>query len=527
MGSVKQTRRILKWVGNALLAVMLVWTLTPFYWMVATSLKKDKEIYGFEATLIPRQPNLDAYRRLLAQTPFVLYLRNGTVVAVSTTVASLVFGCLGAYALARLRFRGRALIARGLIFTYLVPQSLLFIPLFAVMSTLALTDTLKGLTLAYLGFTLPFCTWLLLGYFRSVPLELEEAALVDGCSRLGALVRVILPMSLPALAVVAFFSFTQAWNEFLYANVFVNSVEARTITTGLTLFVVEDVFFWGTDDGGGMPGHRAARRGVPGLPAVGRQGADARRGEGLTQRRERWQSRRRPGGKCSRRRAWRRASRRRRGGSSSRATRSGRRRSSSGTCRTSPLADELQKQQVYEFAKQAGVKESEVEYATVANEQFDAKLAAALEAGNPPDVTRLYESNVQYYAAGNHLLDVNDVVEKMRREPQGIFESSMAAVLYKGRAMGVPLAVNPWPVHARLDLLEQAKVEYPKTWDEFIETSKKIQSPPRLFAFGMCLGLVADTTDNVMEPPVVLRRQDGARRQQDGRDELGPRTWPA
>ena len=245
MGSVTRTRRLLKWVGNALLVVMLVWTLMPFYWMVATSLKRDKEIYGFEATLIPRQPNLDAYRRLFAQTPFVLYLRNSTIIAVSTTVASLVLGCLGAYALARLRFRGRAVIARGLIFTYLVPQSLLFIPLFAVMSTLALTDTLKGLTLAYLGFTLPFCTWLLLGYFRSVPLELEEAALVDGCSRLGALVRVILPMSLPALAVVAFFSFTQAWNEFLYANVFVNSVEARTITMGLTLFVVEDVFFWG------------------------------------------------------------------------------------------------------------------------------------------------------------------------------------------------------------------------------------------------------------------------------------------
>ena len=245
MGSVTRTRRILKWVGNVLLVVMLIWTLMPFYWMVATSLKRDKEIYGFDATLIPRQPNLDSYRRLFAQTPFVLYLRNSTIIAVSTTVASLVLGCLGAYALARLRFRGRAVIARGLIFTYLVPQSLLFIPLFAVMSTLALTDTLKGLTLAYLGFTLPFCTWLLLGYFRSVPLELEEAALVDGCSRLGALVRVILPMSLPALAVVAFFSFTQAWNEFLYANVFVNSVEARTITMGLTLFVVEDVFFWG------------------------------------------------------------------------------------------------------------------------------------------------------------------------------------------------------------------------------------------------------------------------------------------
>jgi multiple sugar transport system permease protein len=131
------------------------------------------------------------------------------------------------------------------VFTYLVPTSLLFIPMFAMMSALRLTDSLYGLIIAYLGFDVPFCTWLLMGYFRSVPLELEEAALVDGCSRMGTLVRIILPMSLPALAVVAFFSFTQAWNEFLYANVFVNSVEVRTITTGLTLFIVEDVFFWG------------------------------------------------------------------------------------------------------------------------------------------------------------------------------------------------------------------------------------------------------------------------------------------
>ena len=245
MRSVTRTRRVLKWTGNVLLVLLLIWTLVPFYWMVATSLKKDKEIYGFEATLIPRQPTLDAYRRLFAQTPFVKYLVNSSVIAISTTAASLVLGCLGAYALARLRFPGRTVIARGLIFTYLVPPSLLFIPLFAVMSTLNLIDTRHGLMLAYLGFTVPFCTWLLLGYFRSVPLELEEAALVDGCSRMSALVRIILPMSLPALAVVAFFSFTQAWNEFLYANVFTNSADVRTITTGLTLFVVEDVFFWG------------------------------------------------------------------------------------------------------------------------------------------------------------------------------------------------------------------------------------------------------------------------------------------
>ncbi len=245
MASIAKSRRTAKAAGNTLLVVFLVWTLVPFYWMVATSLKKDKEIYGFEATLIPHRPTLDSYRRIFVQTPFAKYMRNSTVVAVGTTLASLALASLGAYALARLRFPGRNVIARGLIFTYLVPPSLLFIPLFAVLSTLSLIDTRSGLTLAYLGFTVPFCTWLLLGYFRSVPIELEEAALVDGCSRLGALVRIILPMSLPALAVVAFFAFTQAWNEFLYANVFVNSVDVRTVTTGLTLFIVEDVFFWG------------------------------------------------------------------------------------------------------------------------------------------------------------------------------------------------------------------------------------------------------------------------------------------
>jgi multiple sugar transport system permease protein len=245
MRSVSGGRRALKWVGNTLLALMLVWTLVPFYWMIATSLKKDREIYGFEATLIPRQPTLQNYARLFDKTPFVKYLRNSTIVAVGNTLASLAFATLAAYALARLRFPGRKLIARGLVFTYLVPPALLFIPLFAVMSALRLVDTHHGLILAYLSFSVPFSTWLLMGYFRSVPLELEEAALVDGCSRLGSLFRVILPMSLPALAVVAFFSFTQSWNEFLYANVFVNSVEVRTVTTGLTLFIVEDVFFWG------------------------------------------------------------------------------------------------------------------------------------------------------------------------------------------------------------------------------------------------------------------------------------------
>jgi multiple sugar transport system permease protein len=229
------TQRLLRWIGNGLLVVMLIWTLVPFYWMIATSLKKDKEIYGFEATLVPRHPTLDAYRLLFAKTPFVKYVRNSTIIAVATTAASLVLGCLGAYALARLRFPGRKAIARGLVFTYLVPPSLLFIPLFAVMSAFRLIDTYHGLVLAYLGFTVPFCTWLLMGYFRSVPLELEEAALVDGCSRLQALAKVAWPLAAPGIVSAAAFAFILSWTEFLFALVLTrtNSVTLPVALAGI------------------------------------------------------------------------------------------------------------------------------------------------------------------------------------------------------------------------------------------------------------------------------------------------------
>jgi multiple sugar transport system permease protein len=238
-------RRVFQGIGNGVLALMVLWTAIPFYWMIATSLKHDKEIYGYEATLIPERPTLANYATVFRETPYMLYLRNSVVVAVGSTVLSMIIAVLGAYAIARLDFPGRALLARGLVFTYLVPTSLLFIPMFAMMSAFRLTDSLYGLTIAYLGFDVPFCTWLLMGYFKSVPVELEEAARVDGCNRVSALVRIVLPMSLPALVVVTFFSFTHAWNEFLYAHVFTSTTSARTVTTGLVNFMSQDVFFWG------------------------------------------------------------------------------------------------------------------------------------------------------------------------------------------------------------------------------------------------------------------------------------------
>jgi ABC-type glycerol-3-phosphate transport system permease component len=126
-----------------------------------------------------------------------------------------------------------------------MPSSLLFIPLLIIIRGVGLQNTLEGLVLSYLGFTVPFCTWLLMGYFMSIPIELEESAMVDGCGRLGVLLRIVLPLTVPALAVVAFFSFTLSWNEFIYASVLVSDLNVRTIPTGIPNFIVEDVFFWG------------------------------------------------------------------------------------------------------------------------------------------------------------------------------------------------------------------------------------------------------------------------------------------
>jgi multiple sugar transport system permease protein len=237
--------RLYRGLGSVVLVVLIFWTLAPLYWMVTTSIKESSEIYGTGATLWPNNPTLENYRILFTETNFGTYFVNSVIVALATTMFSLVLAALGAYALTRLDFPGRKLFARSLVYTYLMPHTMLFIPLLAMLVNIGLVNTLSGLVLVYLGFTVPFCTWLLMGYFLSIPVEIEEAGLVDGCSRLGVLFRIILPITVPALAVVAFFSFTLSWNEYIYASVLVANVSVRTIPTGIPNFIVEDVFFWG------------------------------------------------------------------------------------------------------------------------------------------------------------------------------------------------------------------------------------------------------------------------------------------
>jgi ABC-type glycerol-3-phosphate transport system permease component len=243
--SAARQRWLRELLAYLVLLVLMIWTLGPLYWMVTTSIKTNAEVYGTTATLWPRQPTLQNYRVLFTRTPFAVYFQNSALIALGTTFITVLASALGAYALVRLRFPGRRLLARVLVYSYLVPQSLLFIPLFTILVNAGLSNTRTGLVLTYLGFTVPFCTWLLRGYFLSAPVELEEAGLVDGCSRLGVLFRIVMPVTLPALAVTAFFSFTLSWNEYLYASVFVSDVNAKTIPTGIPSFIVEDVFFWG------------------------------------------------------------------------------------------------------------------------------------------------------------------------------------------------------------------------------------------------------------------------------------------
>src|SRR5712691_1392509 len=193
-GSTRVGRRSIGrgWIIATYVALILfvLWTIIPFVWMILASLKTNKEIYQ-DFTIVPKSLYFGHYVSLLGGK-FSIWMRNSAEVSIAATALSITLGSIGAYAITRLRFAGRRVIALGLVFTYLVPQSLLFIPLFQVVAGLGLSDTVGALILVYPTITLPFCTWLLMSYFRSIPLELEDAALIDGCNRLGVLWRIVL-----------------------------------------------------------------------------------------------------------------------------------------------------------------------------------------------------------------------------------------------------------------------------------------------------------------------------------------------
>lgn len=221
-----------------------LWTIFPFLWIIQTSLKPDRDIYR-AISIWPREFTLEHYQNVFADTPFLTYFRNSFMVAILTTAIAMTIALLAAYALTRLSFFGRTFVARATVVTYLVPASLLFIPLTQVALQFNLTNRALGLVVIYLIFSVPFSTWLTISYFNTIPSDLEDAALVDGANRLQALISVFIPLALPALAVVALFTFTQSWNEFLFALLLVTSDSQKTLPVGLSEFVIGDVFAWG------------------------------------------------------------------------------------------------------------------------------------------------------------------------------------------------------------------------------------------------------------------------------------------
>jgi multiple sugar transport system permease protein len=229
------------------LGVFLIVLLFPFYWMAITALKPNAELLDHERNPFwVLAPTLDHFRHLLFETEYPRWLYNTLLVSVASTALSLSASVLAAYAIERLRFKGAKSVGLLIFLSYLVPPSILFIPLSTLIFRLGLYDTPFALILSYPTALIPFCTWLLMGYFRSIPFELEECALMDGASRMQVLRKIILPLSVPGLISAGIFAFTLSWNEFIYALTFISSSEMKTVPVGVVTELVDgDVYHWG------------------------------------------------------------------------------------------------------------------------------------------------------------------------------------------------------------------------------------------------------------------------------------------
>jgi multiple sugar transport system permease protein len=238
------------------LGAFLVVLLFPFYWMAITTLKPNEELLSREGNPFwVQHPTLAHVKKLLFDTNYPEWLWNTMLIAVVATFLSLVASVLAAYAIERLRFRGSRYVGMSIFLAYLVPPSILFIPLATMVYKLDLFDTRLALILTYPTFLIPFCTWLLMGYFKSIPFELEECALIDGASRIQILARIILPLAVPGLISAGIFAFTLSWNEFIYALTFISSSEVKTVPVAVVTELVEgDVYHWGSLMAGALLG---------------------------------------------------------------------------------------------------------------------------------------------------------------------------------------------------------------------------------------------------------------------------------
>lgn len=238
------------------LLVFLIVLLFPFYWMAITAVKPEAELLSRDGNPFwVINPTLTHFHKLLFETAYPQWLWNTVLVSVVSTFISLAASVFAAYSIERLRFKGSKHVGLSIFLAYMVPPSILFIPLANVVFNLGLFDTRWALILTYPTFLIPFCTWLLMGYFRSIPVELEECALIDGANRWQILVKIVLPLAVPGLISAGIFAFTLSWNEFIYALTFIQSSENKTVPVGvLTELVRSDVYEWGSLMAGALIG---------------------------------------------------------------------------------------------------------------------------------------------------------------------------------------------------------------------------------------------------------------------------------
>jgi len=229
------------------LTAFLFFALFPFYWMFISSFKTNPELYNLRAKrLLINNPTLEQFKELFRKTAIIRWLCNSFFVSFLTSMISLALGIMAGYALARLKFPGAEAFGLATFITYLVPTTLIFIPLASVVKSLRLTNSIWALVATYPTFLIPFCTWMLIAYFKSIPKDMEECAMIDGCSRVGAMIRIVLPMAIPGIVFSGMFSFTLSWNEFVYALTFISSTTHKTISVAVpTELIRQDAYFWG------------------------------------------------------------------------------------------------------------------------------------------------------------------------------------------------------------------------------------------------------------------------------------------
>ncbi len=239
-------QRIFKQIFLYLLLSLITFVLIfPFLWMVSTSLKPIQDIFTAEPVWIPTRPTSSHYIELATKTGFFRYFLNSLIVSAATTVVTLLVSTFFAYGVSRFKFRGRKMILRLLLVSQMFPLVLLIIPIFTIFIKLQIVNTYLSLIIAYCTFSVPFATWMLKAYFDDFPLELEESAMIDGCSPIGALMRVVMPLSAPSIAAVGLYSFVLSWQEFMFALTLTRTDTMRTLPVGINMMIGYREVLWG------------------------------------------------------------------------------------------------------------------------------------------------------------------------------------------------------------------------------------------------------------------------------------------